>query len=39
MTKALVKLKDTDTASIAVDLFRENLFSCIAGLSMRKMTL
>jgi acetoin utilization protein AcuB len=29
MTKSLVKLKDTDTASIAVDLFRENLFHAL----------
>lgn len=29
MTKTLVKLKDNDTASIAVDLFRENLFHAL----------
>lgn len=29
MTKTLVKLKDTDTATIAVDLFRENLFHAL----------
>ena len=29
MTKTLVKLKDTDPASIAVDLFRENLFHAL----------
>lgn len=29
MTKSLVKLKDTDAASIAVDLFRENLFHAL----------
>ncbi len=29
MTKTLVKLKDTDTASIAVDLFKENLFHAL----------
>jgi CBS domain-containing protein len=29
MTKTLVKLKDTDAASIAVDLFRENLFHAL----------
>jgi CBS domain-containing protein len=29
MTKSLVKLKDTDAATIAVDLFRENLFHAL----------
>lgn len=29
MSKSLVKLKQTDTASIAVDLFRENLFHAL----------
>ncbi len=29
MTKAVVMLKETDTASIAVDLFRENLFHAL----------
>ena len=29
MTKTLVMLKDTDPASIAVDLFRENLFHAL----------
>lgn len=29
MTKTLVKLKETDSASIAVDLFRENLFHAL----------
>lgn len=29
MTKSLVKLKDTDAAAIAVDLFRENLFHAL----------
>lgn len=29
MTKTLVKLKDTDPATIAVDLFRENLFHAL----------
>lgn len=29
MTKALVKLKDTDSATIAVDLFRENMFHAL----------
>jgi CBS domain-containing protein len=29
MTKSLVKLKDTDSATIAVDLFRENLFHAL----------
>ena len=29
MTKSLVTLKETDTASIAVDLFRENLFHAL----------
>ncbi|HSF89507.1 MAG TPA: CBS domain-containing protein [Saprospiraceae bacterium] len=29
MTKSLVKLKDTDTATIAVDLFRENMFHAL----------
>ncbi len=29
MSKSLVKLKDTDTATIAVDLFRENLFHAL----------
>lgn len=29
MTKTLVTLKDTDSASIAVDLFRENLFHAL----------
>lgn len=29
MTKSLVKLKETDTASIAVDLFRENIFHAL----------
>ena len=29
MTKTLVKLKDTDSASIAVDIFRENLFHAL----------
>jgi CBS domain-containing protein len=29
MTKSLVKLKDTDSATIAVDLFRENMFHAL----------
>lgn len=29
MTKSLVKLKDTDSATIAVDLFRENIFHAL----------
>jgi acetoin utilization protein AcuB len=29
MTKTLVKLKETDTANIAVDIFRENLFHAL----------
>ena len=29
MTKSLVKLKDTDAATIAVDLFRENMFHAL----------
>ncbi len=29
MTKPLVKLKDTDSATIAVDLFRENMFHAL----------
>lgn len=29
MTKSLVKLKDTDSAIIAVDLFRENMFHAL----------
>jgi len=29
MTKSLVKLKDTDAATLAVDLFRENLFHAL----------
>jgi len=29
MTKTLVKLKDTDSASITVDIFRENLFHAL----------
>lgn len=29
MTKSLVKLKSTDSATIAVDLFRENLFHAL----------
>jgi CBS domain-containing protein len=29
MTRTLVKLKDTDPATIAVDLFRENLFHAL----------
>ena len=29
MTKTLVKLKDTDSASIAVDIFRENMFHAL----------
>jgi len=29
MTRDLVKLKDTDSASLAVDLFRENLFHAL----------
>ncbi|MDZ4748077.1 MAG: CBS domain-containing protein [Saprospiraceae bacterium] len=29
MTKSLVKLKDTDSATIAVDLFKENMFHAL----------
>ena len=29
MTQSLVKLKDTDSATIAVDLFRENMFHAL----------
>jgi|SRR5690554_233167 CBS domain-containing membrane protein len=29
MTKSVVKLRETDTASIAVDLFRENVFHAL----------
>jgi acetoin utilization protein AcuB len=35
MTKTLVKLKDTDTASIAVDLFKENLFHALPVVNAR----
>ncbi len=35
MTKSLVKLKETDSASIAVDLFRENLFHALPVVNVK----